>query len=178
MVGDSIVCRLLRRSPEVAFLRGTGSSSGAVSSLLEPGFGPGRLEQFYRVARRVLGDGLLAADSGDDLVAEPDAVAAQPLDGAGGGPRPHQDGDGSATGQGGQNDGRQDQEQRENDHAHHRIGAFRRFVPPAHARSAAPDQPATPPAGKTSVMVVPHRQRRHAATQPPPGTHPATLAIA
>src|SRR6476619_5979768 len=37
----------------------------------QPGFGPGRLEQLHRVAGRVLQQDLLAADPGDDVVAEP-----------------------------------------------------------------------------------------------------------
>src|ERR1700735_515244 len=46
----------------------------------QPGLGPDRLEELDGVARRVVNDDLLAADAGDDLVAEPDAASSQFLD--------------------------------------------------------------------------------------------------
>ena len=50
---------------------------------VQPGLGPGRLEQFDQVARRVLGQDLLTAHPVHDLVAEADAPGPQVRDRAG-----------------------------------------------------------------------------------------------
>src|SRR5215470_386397 len=61
--------------------RGLAGAVGGSGGLGEPGLTDGRLEQFHRVARRVLDQDLLAAYAGDDLVAEGRAAGPQVLHG-------------------------------------------------------------------------------------------------
>src|SRR5258706_8784864 len=51
--------------------------------LLQPGFRRGGIEEFHGIAGRIFHQHLLSTRPGDDLVAEPSAPGAQPIDSPG-----------------------------------------------------------------------------------------------
>src|SRR5207249_4235117 len=68
------------RAGVVNTARAPKNGSASTATGLEPRFVARRLEQFDRIARRVVDQDLLAADAGDDLVAEFSARVAQGRD--------------------------------------------------------------------------------------------------